>query len=107
MLATVLLGDLAQAKNRKMTVTNSCSYTVWPPLYTSVGPLPSQDTGWEAESGSTISFEVEETGRSDLAAHDACDFTKNVPEYQMGQTGGCIGGLKCTTAGGTGVGPAT
>ncbi|GAA5875967.1 hypothetical protein JCM1840_006235 [Sporobolomyces johnsonii] len=101
-LAFVLLGDLAQAKNRKMTVTNSCSYTIWPALYTSVGPLPSQDTGWEAESGSTISFEVEETWGGRIWGRTTCDFTQDVPEYQMCQTGGCIGGLKCNTTGGTG-----
>lgn len=72
-------------KNRKIIVTNQCpfppcrrsrpqvgpaeltdrsrcagTFTVWPALFTSVGPLPSQDTGWEAKPGTSLTFEVEE-----------------------------------------------
>lgn len=42
------------------------TFTVWPGLFTSVGPLPSQETGWEAKSGTTLTFEVEESCASSL-----------------------------------------
>ncbi|BGP46892.1 hypothetical protein JCM10450v2_002743 [Rhodotorula kratochvilovae] len=78
-------------KDRKITVKNQCTFTVWPALFTSVGPRPTQETGWEAAPGST-----------------GCDFSdKSKPEYEQCETGGCIGGLKCDPAAGTGVLPVT
>lgn len=38
------------------------SYTIWPALFTSVGPPPTNTpTGWEAPSGTSWTFEVEES----------------------------------------------
>lgn len=51
----------ALAKTRKITVTNTCTYTLWMAYFTSVGPQPAQKTGWEAAAGSTLTFEVEES----------------------------------------------
>lgn len=72
---------VVSAKKRKMTVANSCAcglyfeafcadtdalatgpYTVWPGLFTSVGPKPvNTPTGWEAPPGTSWTFEVEES----------------------------------------------
>ncbi|BGP46893.1 hypothetical protein JCM10450v2_002744 [Rhodotorula kratochvilovae] len=95
-------------KNRKITVTNQCTFTVWPGLFTSVGPQPAQDTGWEAAPGSTLTFEVEESWGGRVWPRTGCDFSDaSKPDYAQCETGGCKGGLKCDPAAGTGVLPVT
>ncbi|GAA5820608.1 hypothetical protein JCM10212_004095 [Sporobolomyces blumeae] len=98
LLATVTLADEA-AKNRVITVVNNCDYTVWPAIFTSVGPKPDFKTGWEAKPGTSTGFEVLESTE--------CDFTKDVPDYLQCNTGGCKGGLECDPDAGTGRLPVT
>ncbi|GAA5910930.1 hypothetical protein JCM8208_006690 [Rhodotorula glutinis] len=98
----------AQKKNRKITVTNQCTFTVWPGLFTSVGPLPSQETGWEAKSGTSLTFEVEESWGGRVWPRTGCDFSDtSKPDYDQCETGGCIGGLQCNATTGTGRLPVT
>lgn len=59
----------AKGKMRTITVKNACKYTVWPGLFTSVGPAPPQAGGWEAKPGSKVSFKVEETCGSAFHTH--------------------------------------
>ncbi|BGP14802.1 hypothetical protein JCM10213v2_002757 [Rhodosporidiobolus nylandii] len=82
------------AKNRKITVANDCDYTIWPALFTSVGPKPDQITGWEAAAGTKVEFEVQESWGGRIWGRTGCDFTQDVPDYQMCDTGGCKGGLE-------------
>ncbi|GAA5969939.1 hypothetical protein JCM11641_008091 [Rhodosporidiobolus odoratus] len=91
------------AKMRKITVTND--YTVWPGLFTSVGPKPDAKTGWEAEPGSTLEFEVQEGWGGRIWPRTGCDFTSDKPSYEQCETGGCNGGLECDPDTGTGVLP--
>ncbi|BGP14801.1 hypothetical protein JCM10213v2_002756 [Rhodosporidiobolus nylandii] len=79
--------------------TRAGDYTLWPALFTSVGDLPSQDTGWEAKAGSSITFEVNQGWGGRIWGRTNCDFTSDKPDYQIG--------LKCNTTAGTGVGPCT
>ncbi|EIW81452.1 thaumatin-like protein [Coniophora puteana RWD-64-598 SS2] len=89
---------------RKVTVTNSCSYTIWPGLYTGSGDKPTQLTGWQADPGNTVTFDVPDNwtaGR--IWGRRECDFsTKPGPNSCV--DGGCNGGLECTDPG---VPPAT
>ncbi|GAA6008576.1 hypothetical protein JCM10207_007164 [Rhodosporidiobolus poonsookiae] len=107
LLLLLTRSDLALAKNRKITVANKCDYTIWPGLFTSVGPKPSQATGWEAAAGSSIEFEVEETWGGRIWPRTNCDFTSDQPDYAQCETGGCKGGLECDPDAGTGVLPCT
>ncbi|GAA5840328.1 hypothetical protein JCM5353_002785 [Sporobolomyces roseus] len=107
LLSLGLTLDGAYAKNRVITVVNNCDYTVWPAIFKSVGPMPKQKTGWEAKPGSKVGFEVEESWGGRVWGRTGCDFTKDVPDYQMCETGGCNGGLECDPDTGTGVLPVT
>ncbi|GAA5840899.1 hypothetical protein JCM9279_001254 [Rhodotorula babjevae] len=102
------LANAQTKKNRKITVANQCTFTVWPGLFTSVGPLPSQDTGWEAKSGTSLTFEVEESWGGRVWPRTGCDFSDtSKPDYDQCETGGCIGGLQCNATTGTGRLPVT
>ncbi|KAF9527258.1 thaumatin-like protein [Crepidotus variabilis] len=97
---------------RTFTVTNKCSYTVWPALFTDLNVaknVPSQPTGWEAAPGTSVSFQVPDDWKAGrIWGRRECDFTDNTkPGYLQCASGGCNGGLLCDTATGTGVPPAT
>ncbi|GAA5993739.1 hypothetical protein JCM5350_004813 [Sporobolomyces pararoseus] len=103
----VALSTEVLAKNRVITVVNNCDYTVWPAIFRSVGPKPSQKTGWEAKPGSRVGFEVEESWGGRVWGRTGCDFSSDKPDYQKCETGGCNGGLECDPDTGTGVLPVT
>ncbi|BGP54437.1 hypothetical protein JCM8202v2_002016 [Rhodotorula sphaerocarpa] len=92
---------------RKMTVVNACSYTVWPAIFTSVGPQPKDTpTGWEAAPGSSRTFEAMETWGGRVWGRTGCDFSdSSIPGALQCETGACNGGLECDTSSGTGVPP--
>ncbi|KAG0667519.1 hypothetical protein C6P46_000052 [Rhodotorula mucilaginosa] len=97
---------VVNAKKRKMTVANSCPYTVWPGLFTSVGPKPvNTPTGWEAPPGTSWTFEVEESWGGRIWPRTDCDFTTDKPGALQCATGACNGGLECDPNTGTGVPP--
>ncbi|BGP06868.1 hypothetical protein JCM10049v2_002696 [Rhodotorula toruloides] len=99
-LVTLLLAVGVGAKDREITVTNTCTYTIWAGLLTSVGPKPSQPTGWEMPAGSTISFTVQETWGGRVWPRTGCDFSdSSKPDYAQCASGGCKGGLLCTESG--------
>lgn len=95
---------------RTFTVTNGCSYPVWPAIYTDMNvgtAVPSAATGWQADPGSSITFSVPNTWTSGrIWARTNCDFTTN-PGPTSCVTGGCNGGLFCDATTGTGVPPAS
>ncbi|BGP69196.1 Thaumatin family-domain containing protein [Rhodotorula toruloides] len=96
-LVTLLLAIGVDAKDRKITVTNTCTYTIWAGLLTSVGPKPSQATGWEMPPGSTMSFNVQESWGGRIWPRTGCDFSdSSKPDYAQCESGGCKGGLLCT-----------
>ncbi|KAJ7782572.1 thaumatin [Mycena maculata] len=109
LLAVAFLLSAYTVSARQMTVTNSCSYTVWPAIFTGGTDKPSQPTGcvpWEAAAGSTTSFTVPDdwvSGR--IWGRTDCDFTK--PDVSSCSTGSCNGGLLCAAVGGTGIPPVT
>ncbi|KAJ7851978.1 thaumatin-like protein [Mycena leptocephala] len=94
---------------RTFIVKNSCSYTVWPAIFTdlNVGSArPNHPTGWKALPGSSVTFNVPDNwtaGR--IWARTKCDFSISGPSSCV--TGGCNGGLLCDPHTGTGVPPAT
>ncbi|KAF9009773.1 Osmotin, thaumatin-like protein [Hymenopellis radicata] len=108
--AIVSLALVSSAYARTFTVKNNCAFTVWPGLFTDLNAgtaVPDQATGWEAASGSSISFSVPDNwtaGR--IWGRTECDFSTN-PGPTSCVTGGCNGGLECDTSSGTGVPPAT
>ncbi|KAJ7501448.1 thaumatin-like protein [Mycena galericulata] len=113
-MSLVSLATLSVVSARTFTVKNSCSYTVWPALFTDLNvgsAIPDQPTGyaliWEAASGSSVSFSVPDNwtaGR--IWGRTECDFSTN-PGPNSCATGGCNGGLLCDPHTGTGVPPAT
>ncbi|EIW81908.1 thaumatin-like protein [Coniophora puteana RWD-64-598 SS2] len=102
MKTAIVAASLALASGaaaRSITVTNKCSYTVWPGLYTGSGDAPAQATGWEADSGNTVTFDVPDNwtaGR--IWGRRECDFSTN-PGPNSCVDGGCNGGLLCTDPG--------
>lgn len=88
---------------RSFTVTNKCSYTVWPAVYTgdtSKG-LPdgvAAQGGWQLDAGQSSTFNVPDdwtAGR--IWGRTSCDFSKQ--DTQSCATASCIGGLHCTQPG--------
>ncbi|KAI0768096.1 Osmotin thaumatin-like protein [Trametes elegans] len=111
-LAAVTLAVLAaNASARTFTVTNKCSFTVWPAIFTDLNvgsATPDQPTGWEQAAGQTVSFNVPvnwQAGR--IWGRRGCDFSTSTPGPTQCLDGGCNGGLECDPHTGTGVPPAT
>lgn len=108
--AVILLALSASAAARTFTVTNACSYTIWPAVFTDlhVGTaVPNVETGWEAPAGSSRSFTVPDNWKSGrIWGRSNCNFTTN-PGPNSCLTGGCNGGLLCDPNSGTGVPPAS
>jgi len=108
-LITALLLNTALA--RTITVSNQCSFTVWPAMFTdpSTGyPIPGYTTGWEAAAHTSVSFTVPDNWRSGrIWGRRDCDFSTGTPGPNSCLDGGCNGGLVCDPKTGTGVPPAT
>ncbi|KZT28281.1 thaumatin-like protein [Neolentinus lepideus HHB14362 ss-1] len=96
---------------RTFTVINSCSFTIWPAVYTdlSVGTaVPDVATGWEAPPGSSVTFSVPDNWKSGrIWGRRDCIFNTTDPGPNSCLDGGCNGGLHCDPHTGTGVPPAT
>ncbi|KAJ7876025.1 thaumatin-like protein [Mycena leptocephala] len=106
----VALSAVSVVFARTFTVKNSCSYTIWPALFTDLNAgsaTPDQPTGWEADSGTSVSFSVPDNWTSGrIWGRTECDFS-GVSGPTSCATGGCNGGLLCDPNSGTGVPPAT
>jgi len=94
---------------RTFTVTNKCSYTVWPAIFTDLNvgtSTPAQPTGWSATPGSSVTFNVPDDWKAGrIWGRRDCDFSK---EGAIScSTGSCNGGLLCDPHTGTGVPPVT
>ncbi|KAK7045099.1 thaumatin-like protein [Favolaschia claudopus] len=109
----ITLAVAAVASARTFTVKNSCSYTVWPAIYTqrnpngTAAPSPDHATGWSANPSSQVQFSVPDNwtaGR--IWGRTECNFGgSSGPNSCI--TGGCNGGLECSKTSGTGVPPAS
>ncbi|KAN0084304.1 Thaumatin [Tylopilus felleus] len=100
----LISGVLAQ---RTLIVYNGCPFTVWPAMFTGTGTLPNYATGWEAAAHTSVTFQVPSDWTSGrIWGRRDCDFSTN-PGPNSCPDGGCNGGLKCSTTGGTGVPPAS
>ncbi|KAI0030381.1 thaumatin [Vararia minispora EC-137] len=101
-LATVVTAD------RTITVRNQCSSTIWPALFTDPNAgsaVPSQATGWEMASGTSVSFTVSNNWTAGRVwPRTGCDFSTS-QDASSCATGGCSGGLECTD--GTAAAPVT
>ncbi|KAI0074835.1 Osmotin thaumatin-like protein [Panus rudis PR-1116 ss-1] len=98
------------ASARTLTVVNSCSFTIWPALFTDLNAgtaVPDQPTGWEAAPNTRVSFSVPDDWKAGrIWGRRDCDFSDPNPATQC-STGGCNGGLECDRSTGTGVPPVT
>ncbi|KAI0634866.1 Osmotin thaumatin-like protein [Trametes polyzona] len=105
----VALAFAAVASARTFTVINSCSYTVWPAIFTDLNvgsSTPDQPTGWEQDPGVVMTFNVPNDWRAGrIWGRRECDFS--IPGPNSCIDGGCNGGLECDPHSGTGVPPAT
>ncbi|KAI0649305.1 thaumatin-like protein [Trametes meyenii] len=96
---------------RTFTVFNSCSYTVWPAIFTDLNvgsATPNHTTGWLLPAFDHVTFEVPDnwvSGR--IWARTQCDFPNSNAGPASCLTGGCNGGLECDLHTGTGIPPAT
>lgn len=87
-------GDPSQPPHA-ITIKNSCSYTIWPGLYTSGGSAPTPSTtGWQMNSGDTYQLSVPGGWNGRFWARTGCDFSN--PALADCDTGYCVGGLQCT-----------
>ncbi|KAL5476662.1 hypothetical protein ACEPAI_2848 [Sanghuangporus weigelae] len=110
-LALALLQTPLFADSRAFTVTNKCSFTIWPALFTDLNVaknVPHQPTGWEAPPGSSVSFSVPNNWASGrIWGRTGCDFSKDETGPGSCITGGCNGGLLCDPHTGIGAPPAS
>jgi len=99
---------VSTASARTITVTNKCSFTIWPAMFTDPsGPIPNYPTGWTAASQSSVNFAVPDNWKSGrIWGRRNCDFSTN-PGPNSCLDGGCNGGLQCDKTTGGGVPPAT
>ncbi|KAI0671562.1 Osmotin thaumatin-like protein [Trametes maxima] len=108
-IALAVLASKASA--RTFTVTNKCTFTIWPGLFTDLNAgtaVPDQPTGWEQAAGQTVSFNVPDNWQAGrIWGRRDCDFSTNQPGPTQCLSGGCNGGLECDKSSGTGVPPAT
>ncbi|PWN34332.1 thaumatin-like protein [Meira miltonrushii] len=101
-LALAAIASL-QVDARLFTVTNKCSYTIWPAVYTgnTAQGTPSgiaSQGGWQLDAGQSSSFGVPDNWQaSRIWGRSECDFSK--PDVSSCATGSCIGGLHCTQPG--------
>ncbi|EGO01159.1 hypothetical protein SERLA73DRAFT_72127 [Serpula lacrymans var. lacrymans S7.3] len=96
-LAASSLALATGAAARTFIVKNNCAYTVWPAIYTMPGganPPTSQPNGWEADAGTSVTFDVPDNWSSGrIWGRNGCDASGNCV------TGGCTGGIVCTGIG--------
>ncbi|EIM87365.1 Osmotin thaumatin-like protein [Stereum hirsutum FP-91666 SS1] len=108
--AVTALASTSGAFARTFTVYNACPFTIWPALFTDLTAgtaVPSQATGWQADSYTAVSFSVPDNWRAGrIWGRRDCDFSTN-PGPNSCLDGGCNGGLLCDPHTGTGVPPAT
>ncbi|CEL59899.1 Thaumatin-like protein OS=Arabidopsis thaliana GN=At1g18250 PE=2 SV=2 [Rhizoctonia solani AG-1 IB] len=92
------------ATARLFTVYNACPFTIWPAVWTNSSygtAVPLVEGGWEAPTNTSKQFAVPDNwaaGR--IWGRRGCDFSN--PERQGPDTcvtGGCTGGLNCTSDG--------
>ncbi|KAG8913746.1 hypothetical protein FRC02_005327 [Tulasnella sp. 418] len=99
---------LSTVAGRTFTVTNQCSYTVWPAVFTDLNvgsAVPDIETGWEAFPYTSRTFTVPDNWKAGrIWGRQGCDFSSN-PGPNSCSTGGCNGGLLCDPRTGTGVPP--
>ncbi|KAF8172975.1 thaumatin [Mycena galopus ATCC 62051] len=109
------LGMISLVSARTFTVKNSCSYTIWPGMFTqpSGSALPDYPTGYVVRCRNSVSFSVPDDWTATTSptagriwGRTECDFSSN-PGPTSCATGGCNGGLVCDHMTGTGVPPAT
>ncbi|KIM82874.1 hypothetical protein PILCRDRAFT_820174 [Piloderma croceum F 1598] len=109
--AACFLVFASRAFARTFTVKNNCAFTIWPAVFTDLNvgtSVPNVPTGWEAESGSQVMFDVPDdwtAGR--IWARRDCDFSNNNTGPNSCLDGGCNRGLLCDPHTGTGVPPAS
>ncbi|KAF8065242.1 thaumatin [Lyophyllum atratum] len=105
-----LLAISSSATARTFIVYNSCSYTIWPAIFTDPNRgsvVPAFTTGWAARPFSSVSFSVPDNWKAGrIWGRTGCNFTNNSGPNSC-LTGGCNGGLVCDPTTGTGVPPAT
>ncbi|KAI0074836.1 Osmotin thaumatin-like protein [Panus rudis PR-1116 ss-1] len=101
---------VASASARSISVVNSCSFTIWPALFTDLNAgtaVPDQATGWEAAPNTRVTFNVPDNWKSGrIWGRRNCNFSDPNPATQC-STGGCTGGLECDPHTGTGAPPLT
>ncbi|KAJ7779684.1 Osmotin thaumatin-like protein [Mycena metata] len=102
---SLVMASMAAAQ-RSMTVHNACPFTIWPALFTSAGGVPSQPTGWEAPSLSSVTFSVPEDWNGRIWGRRDCDFSTNAGAKSC-LDGGCSGGLLCDVTNETAAPPFT
>ncbi|VDB85606.1 unnamed protein product [Peniophora sp. CBMAI 1063] len=68
-------------------------------------PVPSQATGFQMNAGASVNFQVADTWSGRIWPRTECDFSQ--PDTTSCATGSCLGGLECSTTGGTDIPPAT
>ncbi|KAF8477825.1 thaumatin family-domain-containing protein [Russula ochroleuca] len=109
-ILTLPLLQLPGATARVFTVVNTCSYTIWPAIYTDLTVaqnVPQFPTGWESPPSTSTQFTVPDNWKSGrIWGRRNCNFTTNNGPTSC-LDGGCNGGLQCDPHSGTGTPPAT
>jgi len=79
--------------SRTFTIVNQCSTTIWPAYYTDPNsPQINYQTGWEAKSCSSVSFDVPTQWSGRMWARTECSSNGTCA------TGSCVGGIVCSAS---------
>jgi len=110
LILSLALLRLPSATARSFTVVNTCTYTIWPAIYTDLSAgnnVPQFPTGWESPPSTSAQFSVPDNWKSGrIWGRRQCNFSSNAGTDGC-LDGGCTGGLQCDPHSGTGVPPAT
>ncbi|BGP00386.1 hypothetical protein NBRC10513v2_004613 [Rhodotorula toruloides] len=84
---TVLAGD------RQFTITNKCSYTIWPAISNYMQPIYTGPGGWEAKPGTSKTVTVPSPANVRVWPRRGCTFDASGKGSCV--TGDCAGKLEC------------
>lgn len=82
---------------RTFTITNNCPYTIWPGTLSGAGTTPMSTTGFQLDSGQSVSISSVPGWSGRIWARTGCNF--DASGIGTCQTGDCGGKLECDGSG--------
>ncbi|BGP32988.1 hypothetical protein JCM10296v2_004776 [Rhodotorula toruloides] len=93
LLALLSLAPTVLAGDRQFTITNKCSYTIWPAISNYMQPIYTGSGGWEANPGTSKTVTVPSPANVRVWPRRGCTFDASGKGSCV--TGDCAGKLEC------------